>query len=222
MATSPNSSENATSKIRAVILDYGEVLCHLPAAEHIERLAEIFRSDSQPFLPMYLKTRADYDRGDMLPSAYWRKFAAQVGVALDEQKIGELRQIDKDMWSRPNQPMIAWLRRIHAAGYKTAILSNMPTDMVDHAREKFEWLASFDHHIFSAEVRSVKPEPEIYRHTIDALKLQPSEALFIDDREENIEQARAAGIRGIRYQSVEQLRKDLLTLGFPILPEHSS
>ena len=82
-----------------------------PVREHfavidftIERLAEIFRSDSQPFLPMYLKTRADYDRGDMLPSAYWRKFAAQVGAALDEQTIGELRQIDKDMWSRPNQP----------------------------------------------------------------------------------------------------------------------
>src|SRR5271154_5744347 len=100
MATSPNSSGNATSKIRAVILDYGEGLCHLPAAEHIERLAEIFQAALQSFFPMYLKTRADYDRGDMLPSAYWRKFAAQAGVAIDEKTIEELRQIDKDMWSR--------------------------------------------------------------------------------------------------------------------------
>ena len=51
--------------------------------------------------------------------------------------------------------------------------------------------------------------------------MQPDEALFIDDREINLEQARAAGIRTIRFQSVEQLREDLQALGFPILPGQS-
>jgi FMN phosphatase YigB (HAD superfamily) len=50
------------------------------------------------------------------------------------------------------------------------------------------------------------------------LGVPPSAALFIDDREENLVQARAIGIRTIRYRSVEQLRADLLTLNFPILP----
>jgi putative hydrolase of the HAD superfamily len=218
----PNSSGTISPKIRAVILDYGEVLCHLPTAEHIEFLAGFFRVDPPSFLPMYLKTRVPYDRGDVLPSAYWRDFAAQAGVTVDEKTIEKLRQVDKDMWSRPNEPMIRWLRQIHLAGFKTAILSNMPTDMADHVRGKFPWLADFDHHIFSAEVRSVKPEPEIYRHTIDVLKVQPSEAVFIDDREENLEQARAIGIRGIRYRSVEQLRRDLQKLGFTVLPEPST
>jgi putative hydrolase of the HAD superfamily len=94
----------------------------------------------------------------------------------------------------------------------------MPADMAAHMRKTFGWLSHFDHHIFSGEVRSVKPEPEIYQHCIEALGVQPSEALFIDDREMNLEQARAAGIRTIRFQSVDQLRQDLQALGFPILP----
>jgi putative hydrolase of the HAD superfamily len=204
-----------------VILDYGEVLCHLPTPEHIEVLASIFQVDPQGFLPMYLKTRIPYDRGDLLPGAYWQKFAQQAGVTVDEKVIKQLRQVDKEMWSRPNEPMIRWLQRIHAGGFKTAILSNMPTDMADHVRETFPWLAEFDQHIFSAEVRSAKPEPAIYRHAIEGLGVAPPEALFIDDREENVAGARAIGMRGIRYRSVEHLREDLRAIGFPILPELS-
>jgi len=217
-----NFSEPKASGIRAVILDYGEVLCHRPTAEAIGYLAGTFQMDPQSFLPIYLKTRADYDRGDLLPLAYWEKFAADAGVTIDGPTFERVCQIDLDMWSRPNEPMIRWLEQIHSAGFKTAILSNMPTDMADHVRKTFAWIAHFDHQIFSGEVRSVKPEPAIYRHVIDALGVPPSETIFIDDRDENLTQARAIGIQSIRFQSVEQLRSDLQALGFPILPEVSS
>jgi putative hydrolase of the HAD superfamily len=207
--------------IRAVILDFGEVLCHLPSAENIERLAFIFQMDPRTFLPSYLETRAPYDRGDLLPGEYWQKFAEQAGVKITADAVEQARQLDLELWSHINDAMILWVQQIHAAGYQTAILSNMPTDMATHVRKNFAWISHFDHHIFSGEVRSVKPEPAIYQHCIHALGVQPSEALFIDDRDVNLEQARAAGIRGIRFQSVEQLREDLQALGFTILPQQS-
>jgi putative hydrolase of the HAD superfamily len=207
--------------IRAVILDFGEVLCHLPSAETIERLAILFQMDPRTFLPIYLETRAPYDRGDLLPSEYWRKFAEQAGMKITAHAIEQARQLDLELWSHINDAMIRWVQQLHAAGFKTAILSNMPTDMATHVRNNFAWINDFDQHIFSGEVRSVKPEPAIYQHCIDALGVQPCEALFIDDRDVNLEQARAAGIRGIRFQSVEQLREDLQALGFTILPQRS-
>jgi putative hydrolase of the HAD superfamily len=204
--------------IRAVILDFGEVLCHLPSAENIERLALIFQMDPRTFLPTYLETRAPYDRGDLLPGEYWQKFAEQAGVKIRAEAIEQARQLDLELWSDINTAMILWVQQLHAAGFKTAILSNMPTDMATHVRNNFAWISHFDHHIFSGEVRSVKPEPAIYQHCIDALAVQPTEALFIDDRDVNLEQARAAGIHGIRFQSMDQLREDLQALGFTILP----
>jgi putative hydrolase of the HAD superfamily len=208
-------------QIRAVILDFGEVLCHIPSAENIARLASIFQMDPRTFLPTYLETRAPYDRGDLLPSEYWQDFATQAGVKITTDTIEQARRVDLELWSDINDAMVLWVQQLHAAGFKTAILSNMPTDMATHVRNNFPWISHFDHHIFSGEVRSVKPEPAIYQHCISELGVQPSEALFIDDRDVNLEQARATGIHGIRFQSVEQLRKDLQALGFTTLPQQT-
>jgi putative hydrolase of the HAD superfamily len=221
MAADTDNPAEKLPKIRAVILDFGEVLCHVPSTESIERLAFLFQMDPRTFLPIYLQTRVPYDRGDLLPSEYWQKFAEQARVKITADAIEQARRLDLELWSHINDAMILWVQRLHAAGFKTAILSNMPTDMATHVRNNFAWISYFDHHIFSGEVRSVKPEPEIYQHCIDALGVQPSEALFIDDRDVNLEQARAAGIHGIRFQSVEQLREDLQALGFTILPQRS-
>jgi putative hydrolase of the HAD superfamily len=218
MPVETRSPVNTPTEIRAVILDFGEVLCHVPTLEAVDPLAHIFQMDSQSFFPIYLQSRGPYDRGDLLPAEYWEKFAAQLGVQLDANTIERVRRLDVDLWSRINDAMVRWLQQIHSAGFKTAILSNMPTDMVSHVRKNFAWISHFDHQIFSAEVRSIKPEPAIYQHCIEALGVQPSEALFIDDRDANLEQARAVGIHSIRFQSVEQLRRDLQALGFTILP----
>ena len=218
MAIKTRTPVNTPTEIRAVILDFGEVLCHLPTMEAVDPLARMFQMDSQSFFPIYLQSRGPYDRGDLLPAEYWEKFAADVGGKIDANTIDQIRQLDVDLWSRINDAMIQWVEQIHSAGFKTAILSNMPLDMVLHVRKNFAWISHFDHHIFSAEVRSIKPEPAIYRHCIEALAVRPSEALFIDDRDVNLEQARAAGIRVIRFESVEQLRRELRALGFTILP----
>ena len=94
--------------------------------------------------------------------------------------------------------------------------------LLKHVRKNFEWLNNFDHQIFSAEVRLIKPDLAIYQHCLQRLGVQPPEALFVDDRERNVQAARAVGITGIRFQSVEQLRGELEALGFTILPSDSS
>jgi putative hydrolase of the HAD superfamily len=222
MALGMSLGAGESPKVRAVVLDYGEVLCFLPTPDAIARMARVFRIDPQSFLPIYTQSRGPYDRGDLLPEEYWHAFASQAGVTLGGDVIEELRRWDVEMWSRTNDPMILWLESLRPAGVKTAILSNMPTDMVAHVRRNFAWIKHFDHQIFSADVRRIKPEPAIYEYSLDVLKLPASDVLFIDDREVNLEQARAAGMRGIRFQSVKQLRDDLYALGFHILPPFDS
>jgi len=94
----------------------------------------------------------------------------------------------------------------------------MPHDMIRHIRQKFDWLNLFDHQTFSAEVNLVKPEAAIYEHSLRGVGVAASEALFVDDKEPNVQGARTVGLRAIRLQSIAQLRRDLGDLGFPILP----
>ena len=54
-----------------------------------------------------------------------------------------------------------------------------------------------------------KPDPEIYKYTLEKLDILPEESVFIDDLEENIKGAEAVGIRGIIFKNFEQCKLDL-------------
>ncbi len=58
-----------------------------------------------------------------------------------------------------------------------------------------------------------KPQPAIYRRALDILGKHAGRILFIDDRAENLATAEAAGIKTIRFQGAEFLRRDLSNLG---------
>jgi putative hydrolase of the HAD superfamily len=207
-----------SSQIKAVILDYGEVLCYPPTPEEWARMAGLFGVDPVPFRKLWDRNRLLYDRGDLSPEAYWSAVAKDAGTQLAPQQLPLLRQWDVEMWAHENPIMVAWLKQIHSSGIRTGLLSNMPHDMIRHVRRKFAWLEHFDHQTFSAEVKLIKPDAAIYEHSLRGVEVRASEALFVDDKEPNVKGARAVGMRAIQFRSVEQFRNDLERLGFPTLP----
>ena len=204
--------------IKAVILDYGEVLCYAPTAEDWKWMAGLFQVEPDRFRSLWGRNRLDYDCGSLSLETYWSQLAEAAGIKLPQQQIDELSQRDVQMWARLNPTMLQWLKQLRASGIKTGLLSNMPVDMITYARKQFEWLNQFDHQTFSAEVRVVKPDAAIYRHSLAGLGVTASEALFVDDRAPNIEGAREVGLNTIQFKSVAQLKADLERLGFPVLP----
>ena len=213
---------SGSARIKAVILDYGEVLSHPPTAEEWGRMASLFHVDRSQFRPLWDRNRLDYDRGDLSLETYWAKLAEDAGVKLDPEQLKRLSQWDVEMWAHINPTMVEWLTQMRSSGVKTGLLSNMPVDMIRYVRQQFAWLNDFDHQTFSAEVKLIKPDPAIYRHSLAGLGVQASEALFVDDKAINIEAARAVGMFAIQFRSTVQLRDDLAKLGFPILPPNST
>ena len=61
------------------------------------------------------------------------------------------------------------------------------------------WLPEFDARTFSCEVGVCKPESEIYRDCLKKLGTQPSEVLFLDDREPNVRAAEALGLHAVLF-----------------------
>lgn len=207
-----------SSKIKAVILDYGEVLCYSPTAEEWARMAGVFGIEPRSFRELWNRNRLLYDRGDLSPEAYWSVVAKDAGTQLAPEQLPLLRQWDVEMWAHENSVMVEWLKEIHSSGTRTGLLSNMPHDMIRHVRQQFAWLEHFDHQTFSAEVELIKPDGAIYEHSLRGVGVAASEALFVDDKEPNIQGARAVGMRAIQLRSMEQFGSDLEELGFPIMP----
>jgi putative hydrolase of the HAD superfamily len=206
------------AKIRAVIFDYGEVLCHRPSEEDFIRLRKVFGADAEAFQSLWDKNRGAFDRGDITAEAYWRALAEDAEVEIDPEQLDQVCRWDVEMFGRANAPMVAWLGELRRGGIKTGLLSNIHPAMIAYLRENFDWLKLFDFMTFSAEVRLIKPDPAIYEHTLRGLGVAADEALFVDDREINVQAARELGIHALQFRSVAQLRRELEAMGFPILP----
>jgi putative hydrolase of the HAD superfamily len=204
--------------IAAVILDYGAVLCHMPTPAEGQRMADLFGIHVDAVPELWMRNRLAFDRGDLTAEAYWKLFAEDAGSKIDARSLEEVYRLDLEMWARDNEAMIEWVRALRAGEYKVGLLSNMHADMVTYVRKKFAWVNEFDFQTFSADVRMVKPDAAIYEYTLRGLGVRPEESLFIDDREGNIDAARAVGMNAIQFASVDQLREELIAMDFPILP----
>ena len=204
--------------IRAVIFDFGEVLCHRPGHADFAPMAKILRLTPERFVARYLQNRLPYDRGDLTAEQYWRGFAAETGRTLTPEEVADLERGDLTVWWRMDPVLLDWVERLRAGGIRTGVLSNMFIALATELRRSAPWLASFDAHTFSAEIHITKPYPEIYRHNLRQMGVSEEHALFLDDREENVAGARAIGMHGLRYSNVENLTQDLQEWAFPILP----
>lgn len=100
--------------------------------------------------------------------------------------------------------------------YTTAMLSNTSASHFEKAERECETVRKITRRFLSFEIGVAKPAPEIYRHVISELDVEPARILFIDDLQENIDGALDAGMNGLLFAGVEKLKIDLTHLNiFP-------
>lgn len=188
------------NSVRAVIFDFGGVLCFHPDERRWNRAAETAGLPVADFLSAFWAHRIRYDAGLCEPAEYWR---AVIGPALPESRLPGLIRTEVELWNNYDARIFDWIDQLRANGYRTAILSNLPRVLGEELRATPGFLDHFDHVTFSYELHKVKPQPEIYRDAIEGLDVEPSQALFLDDRPDNVEGSIAAGLPALLYSTWE-------------------
>ena len=103
---------DGSSSIKAVILDYGQVLVRCPTQEEFGRMAEMFNVSFESFYELWEASRGPYDRGDLTAKEYWLKLAAETNSSINREQIEILRQVEIEIWSHANRDMLEWLRQL--------------------------------------------------------------------------------------------------------------
>ncbi|MGC2110764.1 MAG: HAD family phosphatase [Candidatus Korobacteraceae bacterium] len=190
----------------AVVFDYGRVLSLAPSVAEMQQFAGLVGLSEPPFFEIYSATRDEYDRGRHDCRQHWQRFAAAAGVDISDEHLPHIVECETLMWLRANPEALELAREIRAAGTRTAILSNIPHDLLRDVRTRFDWLDEFEVQIWSCEHGVIKPDPAIYRICLDALGCEAKRTLFFDDRPNNVEGAKTAGMEAHLFESVEQAR----------------
>ncbi|MGD0648924.1 MAG: HAD family phosphatase [Acidobacteriaceae bacterium] len=192
-------ADESKIKISAVLFDYGMVLSSIPEELHWRALERVLGAEEKAFQAAYWKYRDAYDRGALSAQTYWETVARDLDKPIDASVLHALIDADTNVWTQPNVEMMEWAARLNRAGIKTGILSNIGDAMELGVLGRFPALAEFTHHTFSHRLGIAKPDAGIYRHAVEGLGVPAGEILFVDDREENIVAARAAGMVAVQY-----------------------
>lgn len=67
--------------------------------------------------------------------------------------------------------------------------------------------------VVSGTEKLVKPDPAIYHLALNRFGLKPDEALFVDDRQDNVDAAAAVGMHGVLFTDTATLRAELTRQG---------
>ena len=190
-----------------VIFDYGRVLSQSPTPAELHEFARLVGVDEPPFFQVYSDTRDEYDCGRFDCHQHWQHFARTAGISLAREHVTRIVEFENRLWVREDAATLKLAREIRSLGMRTAILSNMPADLLGELRGAFAWLDEFETQIWSCEHGVIKPDAEIYRRCLDALGCEPQRALFFDDRPRNVEGARAVGMEAHVFESAEHARE---------------
>ncbi len=85
------------------------------------------------------------------------------------------------------------LARLHAEGYRLAVASNSIRATVELMMERAALKPYLELLLSNQDVTRAKPDPEMYTITIQRLGLQPGQCLVVEDNQNGIKAAEAAG-----------------------------
>jgi len=140
-------------------------------------------------------------------------FLAALAAELTEQlgRTVELHGFGEAYFNHldPNERMIEYMRALRGRGHRMAICTNNVREWEPLWRAMLPVDEIFEVVVDSAFVGVRKPEPEIYRLTLERLGVNADTALLVDDIEANCDGARELGVQAVWFRSTEQAIEDI-------------
>ncbi|MGD0914372.1 MAG: HAD-IA family hydrolase [Terracidiphilus sp.] len=192
----------------AILFDVGGVLL-TNGWDHGERAAAAknFGLDLASLEARHAAVMDAWEKGEITRDAY-----------LDAAVFNEPRPFSRDEFFAfilsqskilPNGALGILAELAASKNYMVGSLNNEARETNDYRFATFGLRQHFKVAFSSCYVGLRKPHIEIYRRAIDILGIPPERILFIDDRQENVDGALQASMRGIRFEGEQQLRDTL-------------
>jgi putative hydrolase of the HAD superfamily len=192
--------------IKAVVFDYGGVICFMPSPEMRSELVRLSGLSAEVLWELDRKYRGEWDRGPYDGIEHYRFILAKAGVSLDDDSLARLARADIESWKHINPDTVQLMRDIKASGLRVGILSNIPHDF---PRGSVPVFAEADIAVYSCELNIIKPEAGIYEKLREKADCLYEEIVFFDDKVDNVNKAKELGIQAFLWEGAEQARKQV-------------
>ncbi len=197
--------------IRCVFSDLGKVLIFFDNNIFFKKIAKncpFTHEEIRELTFSHFYLVESFDRGEMSPEEFYRQVIQKLKARIDYDRF---YSIYNDVFSL-NPPILQLMIRLKK-NYKIVLLSNTDVMRFDFIKKKFPEIMIFDEYVLSYRVGFIKPQTHIYKEDMKHDGAEAKECVFIDDREENIEEAERLGIRAILMEPQTDLETVLQEMG---------
>jgi len=201
------------NKINTLVFDFGGVLIDWnPAYVYLKE----FRGNQEE-MSHFLNTICSWEWNENQDAGYSLQKAIEERVAMYPEHERLIRMYYgrwEDMLGYEHTDTVALLKTFKDHNkYRLIGLTNWSHETFPVALERFAFLSWFEGIVVSGTEKMKKPDANIYTLTLDRYKIIPENAVFIDDKLENVHAAAQLGMHGIHFTSAAKLKRDLETLG---------
>ena len=201
--------------IKAIYLDLGKVIIDYDQTiplESLKKLSDLPLNEIKQILVEKDDTMLRFDRGELSRIEFYKTMCRHLRLDVSRDEFEEL-------WNSLflTDPLVSENLLLNLKSrYRLLMLSNTNEIHFEFIWGKFEIVHHIEDRILSFELGCLKPDASIYRKAIDRAGVLPGEILFFDDKLENVEAARKAGIQAIRFESEVQLKLAMSEIGVAI------
>ncbi len=194
--------------IRAVIFDLGGVIVRFTNDPYYSHLAEISNKGHE-----FVKAAIEKKELPLLESGRVNLEYFEANVA---RRLG-IRNNEVDWFQfykrtvKLNHDMLELVDILHK-DYITAFLTNIDKSRYFYTTRILE-MDLFDYRFQSCYIGERKPGLGIFRHALKKIGVLPEQAVFIDDRLENVQGAARAGINAVHFKNRRLLDVKLANMG---------
>ncbi len=192
--------------IKTVVFDIGKVLIGFEWDDYMRSLFDEETAEKVTHAMFGSRHWHELDRAvlseeEILELFYQTEpeYKAQIDEAFE--RVGEC--VSRRDWAIP------LIDSIKERGYQVLFLSNMSEHVIDSNPGAYDFTEHMDGGIYSYQVNSIKPDPEIYEKLFEKYDLKPWECLFVDDTSVNVAEAKKLGMKAIRYSDPEQIKANI-------------
>lgn len=187
----------------ALIFDLFGVVIAFDDAVVYRRVAQHCAEPERAFLALRdLVSDPGLIRGRRTLADVHDQLAADLGLSL---ALPDFESVWRMPYSDRMPGMEALLRSL-AQRYKLVLLSNVDMDYWRVVQAQHPELECFSEAVLSWQLGVAKPDLAAFAAAIRAARTPASRCFFVDDKRENIDAARAVGLDGHLFSSVEDLR----------------
>jgi len=187
---------------KAIIFDLGKVLVDFDYSITVRKIISQCAKGPESVLKLIDQSPIlhQYESGEMDTLGFYETVVRETGY----QGSREGFESAFSGIFTPIHPMIEFFRELIGEGVPVYVLSNTNELAIRYVEVIFPEINRATGRVYSWEEKCMKPDPKIYEITEGRIEKKGSDLFFTDDRQENIDAAKALGWNTVLHQEPDQ------------------